>query len=87
MLDTLKTYLFNNAIAVDQQLNALLGGSPDETLSSRAYRAEKHNRIFGKIFRPLIDTVFFWEKDHCYCAYIAELNRRQLPSNFFIETN
>lgn len=33
------TRLKNILIALDQLLNALLGGSPDETLSSRAHRA------------------------------------------------
>jgi hypothetical protein len=28
-------YLFNLAIAIDQMVNTLLGGDPDETLSSR----------------------------------------------------
>jgi phosphohistidine phosphatase SixA len=75
-------YLLNNLIALDQLVNTLLGGHADETLSSRAYRAEQTGKIFGKFFRPLIDAVFFWQKQHCYKGYLAEKQRRQLPSNF-----
>jgi len=31
-------YLKNLALGIDQLLNTILGGLPDETLSSRAYR-------------------------------------------------
>ena len=75
-------YIGNNLIALDQQLNALLLGSPDETLSSRAYRADVSNKLFGKLFRPLIDYLFFWQKYHCYSAYLSELHRKQLPNEY-----
>lgn len=75
-------YLLNNLIALDQLVNTILGGHPDETLSSRAYRAEQNNKIFGKFFRPVIDGIFFWQKQHCYRGYLAEKQRKQLPSNF-----
>jgi hypothetical protein len=76
------TYVKCVAIAVDQLLNAILGGFPDETLSSRAYRAERNNRIFGKIFRPLIDGLLFFDRQHCYNSYLSEVERRQLPREF-----
>lgn len=78
----MRQYLLNNAIAFDQQVNALLGGSPDETLSSRAFRAERRGRWFGRVFRPLIDMLFFWQDGHCAQAYLAELQRRQMPLEF-----
>ena len=37
----MKTYLKNIAIAADQSINAVLGGYPDETMSSRIYRKER----------------------------------------------
>ena len=80
----IKRYLVNNAIALDQIFNALLGGAPDETLSSRAYRTEQQGKIFGRFFRPLIDLIFFFDPLHCYESYIAESTRRQLPDNFLI---
>lgn len=35
MNDTIKRYLWNLLIAVDQLINTLAGGDPDETISSR----------------------------------------------------
>ena len=33
----LKKYLFNILISIDQMVNTILGGSPDECISSRAF--------------------------------------------------
>lgn len=75
-------YLLSLVIAFDQLANALLAGSPDETLSSRCYRADRDNKWFGRIFRPCIDMLFFWQSRHCYDTYLAEVQRRQLSKNF-----
>lgn len=75
-------YVLSLAVAIDQLANALLLGSPDETLSSRAYRADRDGKAFGRIFRPMIDTLFFWQDQHCYDAYLAEVHRRQYPNSF-----
>jgi hypothetical protein len=75
-------YIKNIAIGVDQLLNTFLLGSPDETLSSRAYRAYRDGKILGKIFRPVINCMFFWQKDHCFGAYLSEVQRRQYPATF-----
>lgn len=69
-------------IAFDQLLNAILLGAPDETLSSRAYRADRDGKWFGRIFRPVIDVLFFWQQQHCFQAYTAEVQRRQYSANF-----
>ena len=77
------TYLLNNAIALDQQLNTLLCGEPDETLSARAWRTEQTGKRFGKFFRPLIDVLFWvFQRDHCRKAYFAELRRTQLHKDY-----
>lgn len=75
-------YWLNLFVAIDQLLNALLGGSCDESLSSRAYRTDRDGKAFGKFFRPVIDTIFFWQDRHCYQAYLAEVQRRQYSKNF-----
>jgi len=69
-------------VAIDQLLNVMLFGSPDETLSSRAYRADRDGKVFGKLFRPCIDALFFWQAQHCYQAYLSELRRKQYSANF-----
>ena len=74
-IDWLFWFLLQNLIAVDQFGNTLTGGWADETMSYRAYRADVDGRIFGKIFRPLIDFLFFFEKDHCRQAFLTEFNR------------
>lgn len=78
----MKQYLKQLAIAFDQLLNVVLGGYADETLSSRAYRADRNGKIFGKVFRPLIDTVLWFDPDHCRTSYVSERERRQLPPEF-----
>jgi hypothetical protein len=75
-------YLLQVALIIDQAFNVLLGGYADETLSSRAYRAWRGEKIFGKIFKPLIDTIFFWDPDHCRTSYLAEIQKKQLPREF-----
>lgn len=78
----MKQYLLNNLIAIDQLANTILNGAPDETLSARAYRTEVKGKPFGRVFRPLIDLIFFFEVQHCYRAYLAELDKRQLDSDY-----
>lgn len=81
-MDKLKFYLLQNLIAIDQRLNALLGGWADETLSSRAWRAYYDKKPFGLFFKPVIDTIFFFQKDHCFKAYLSErTDRHQPPEN------
>ena len=64
-------------IAFDQTLNTLFGGWADETLSSRAWRHyENGSRKWPKI---LIDSILFFDKDHCHQSYLSEIERRQLP--------
>jgi hypothetical protein len=72
-------------ISIDQLLNTLLGGFADETLSSRAYRAERDGKLFGKVFRPIIDLVFLFEPLHCYNSYISEVKRKQMPWEFGLD--
>ena len=79
----MKQYLLNVAIAVDQALNALRGGSPDETLSAAAWRTEQKGRWLGRVFRPLIDLLFaLFEKDHCRKSFESERNGRHLPKEY-----
>lgn len=64
-------------IAVDQLVNAALGGWPDETMSSRAWRWYVSGRRAWP--RAIIDRLFFWEDDHCFASYTSEREGRQLP--------
>lgn len=65
----------NLMVALDQFIFCLLTlgqSDPDETMSASAYRLELAGRLQGRIFRPLIDWLFFFDPDHCLKSYNAE---------------
>lgn len=70
-----KTYLLNIVIWIDQGFNVLIGGSPDETLSAHAHR--RHPNL-----AQAINTIFWWQWDHCKAAYEVEVQRKQLPKEY-----
>lgn len=55
-------YVKNLLIALDQLLNTILGGHPDETLSSRAYHLRRKGDFWAS---NIINGIFFWQRDHC----------------------
>ena len=79
MKQSIKNYMRNIAIAADQLANAMIAGSPDETVSSRVYRgavlAVHPNRAARMAYRT-INTLFFWQEDQCRAANLRE---KQLP--------
>lgn len=74
-------YIINVLIGIDQLATTLIGGYPDETLSSYAHRLYIKGRPMG-FMRHVINGIFFWQKDHCLGAYRSEVERRQLPPMF-----
>lgn len=62
-------------VAIDQLVNALLGGYADETLSARAHRTQSPLERY-------IDAIFFWDENHCRTSFQSELERRQLPPQY-----
>lgn len=58
----MKKYLWNLLLALDQGINTLLGGDPDETISSRAGKAMLKGKRWGCVLCRLLDAL---EKDHC----------------------
>lgn len=73
----LKQYIINILITFDQFINVLFLGQPDETISSRAWRC-KDVSSFWRFMRKFIDLLFFFQPQHCFKAYLAELNRKQI---------
>lgn len=67
-------------IAVDQLLNALLGGWADETVSSRAWRLSAVSRGWERT-RAAIDGVaaVFGDPQHCFESWTSERLRSQFP--------
>ena len=78
----MKRYLINVLIGIDQLVTALVGGWPDESLSSYAYRMHLQRKPWGRIWRPVIDWLFSWQRipgGHCLAAYHEETLRIQFP--------
>ena len=42
-----------------------------ETISSVAFALETDDRWLGRVLRPVIDTLFFFDRDHCYHAWVT----------------
>lgn len=66
-------------IGLDQLINALCGGWPDETISSRAWRWELCG--IRSWPRRLLDglALILGDKDHCRESFESERLGRQLP--------
>lgn len=72
-------YWVNVLIGADQWVNAIFGGYPDETLSSRCGRlGYRHPYKFWKV---IIDAMFypFQGPNHCENAYRKEMTRYHFP--------
>jgi hypothetical protein len=78
------SYSINALIAVDQGLNALIGGSCDETLSSRAYRKSRISGGGWRLFERAVNALFWLDRGslgqrHCELAYMVEMQRGHMP--------
>lgn len=60
-----KRYLLNQLVAADIAINALIGGSPYETISERCWRHREHWAAAASV--KLIDWMFglFGQVEHC----------------------
>lgn len=79
----LKRRILNILIGLDQFLFCLvtLGHSyPDETLSAAAWRWEMAGKWSGRVLRPLIDLLFWFDPEHCRMSYESERTKAHLPS-------
>lgn len=58
-------YIVNFLLAIDQLLNTIFLGHPDETLSSRLGRTTdgNHRYFWIKWFRQIVDGLFFFDKE------------------------
>lgn len=77
----MKRRILNILIAIDQLVYVLLTlgrGDPDETMSAAAWRLEQNRHWAGRLFRPMIDTLFWFDPDHCRTSYESELARAKM---------
>lgn len=85
-MDNSYSYGMNLLISIDQLANAALGGSCDETLSSRAYRMARLGKPGWVTFEDLVDRLFWFDKGwygerHCELAYMVEMRRGHMPKS------
>ena len=53
----MKQYFWNILISIDQLANTLLGGDPDETISSRVGKRSDDNKFWGSV-DSFINAIF-----------------------------
>lgn len=75
----LKEYFWNILVALDQLLNTMFSGYPDETFSARIHRKAEAGQWFWRVLRRVVDRVFFWQEGHCRASYENELRRAHSP--------
>jgi hypothetical protein len=87
-MDILLAYLQQIWMGVDQLLNALIPpltgvvSSAGETLSARAFRAWRDGRLWGRVLLPVINTIFFWQENHCRGAHARLMEHAYLPDEY-----
>lgn len=82
-LRTVRRILKNILIGLNETLNCCIRmngewGQPDEMLSARAWRL----RATYPRLHIWINRIFWFDKDHCAMAYLAEQMRRDLPAEY-----
>ena len=62
-----KPYYWRLMLALDQLFNVLLlNGNEDHTISGRVgYKALTTNAWYWLVLEKIINTIFFFDKDHC----------------------
>ena len=76
-MKTLKRYIRNVGVGLDQWVNAILGGDPDETISSRLGKCKETGNKFCTIVCKVLTRVwvFFGSKksdEHGHCISVIE---------------
>lgn len=75
MQNTVVRYFSRVGTAVSVLSNVLIGGKSNQTLSARNYelkRMNKPNCVW------LIDTLFFWDKNHCMTSWLYWFLRKDV---------
>jgi hypothetical protein len=66
-------------VALDQLVNTIFGGYAEETMSSRCWRLREFQPY--KTLRPVIDTILFFDPDHCETSYLNEVDHKYMPAD------
>lgn len=57
-----KRYIWNLLISIDQLANVILGGHPDETISSRLGKKKREGDKFSEVACGVLDV---FDENHC----------------------
>jgi hypothetical protein len=68
-------------VAISRLLNATLCGYSGEMLSARAYRM-RNTSLFWGVMMEVLDSVFWWQLDHCRGCYEFEKARTDKPEEY-----
>ena len=80
----MKKYIVNILISVDQLVNTLIGGDPDETISSRAGKQVRDNaKKKGGGWYWLCRALHVIDKNHCIDAIENDEGDRQIRFSYF----
>lgn len=74
----MRGYIYNFLIGLDQFANSILGGAPDETISSRVGRARTNGHWMGKFMCWWLDWL---DPGHCKDAIQSERDHQHLPKD------
>jgi hypothetical protein len=55
-------YIQNLLLGLDEFANTIIGGAPGDTISGRAGRAARDNRVWGKFLCSILNWL---QKNHC----------------------
>lgn len=65
ILSAIKIYIWNLLISIDQLINTIFGGSPDETISSRCGKRVRSHEIDCKFCKFLCIFLNWLDTGHC----------------------
>lgn len=77
-------YIERVGIAISILLNVVLGGSSNQTFSARNYYWKlrgKYNIVW------FIDTIFWWDPDHCFHSWVYYKTTRDLRKTYIHKTD
>jgi hypothetical protein len=69
------TYVLRLLLVVDLLINTLLGGRPHQTISGRVGIKARDGVVWARILQAIIDTLFFFDPQHCYVNIRHDLFR------------
>lgn len=67
-------YFHNLGIALTRTLAALIGVDYRVSFSAQCWAWEASGKLRGKLLRPTVDVLFFWDANHCRESYYREIS-------------